>query len=429
MPAAAMPPSTTPPAVTNVVSVHTNPPSCRERAPSARAIANVRRRSARPSQSSRPVAAAISTTREAELDARETLQLDAREAARDQRAVRLDVADRCSRPRLGADALPDGRRRGAGRLHEQRRHGGVVGRLREIAGIDDGVGILGSGRELLRDADVGEADRNRPACARVEHAHRDPVARVQLVVVHDLLAQEDAVRRAARACRARLEAVPPANHESWSLAPRTIGRRIDSVDILEVAPDVGVAVLEGLGRGDARGFRHAVAEARRQPARSARAEHHVCAVREAGIRLGLLLVGGVERRSRRGEARRQGDQRERARDRCCAAATCSRRRCPRARPRRAVSRARSVSGRAEGRARRAGRRAGRRRSRPAAARGTTSSSRTPACCPLRRGRAGPLHRSSRGRRGSRRRSPGGRVRSPPTRDRRCAARRCARAQR
>ena len=152
-----------------------------------------------------------------------------------------------------------------------------------------------------------------------------------------------------RASRAeQLVAVPPANHESCSRAAVADRAGVDAVEVLEVAADVGVAVLQRLGRGDARDARHRVAQAGGEAARRRRAEHDVGAVREAGVRLGLLPVGGVEGRRGRREARGQGDQRERARDRGALLRACSKRRSPELARERARDRARSRSDHAEG---------------------------------------------------------------------------------
>ena len=130
----------------------------------------------------------------------------------------------------------------------------------------------------------------------------------------DLLAQEDTVRRPGKPAE---QLVRGAACEPRVLQARSVadGAGVDTVEVLEVTADVGVAMLQRRRGGHAGDARRRVAQAGGEAGCRRRAEHDVGAVGEPGVRFGLLPVGRVEGRRGDGEAGRQGDQRQGARDR------------------------------------------------------------------------------------------------------------------
>ena len=128
-------------------------------APSALAIANVRRRSWKPSPSARPDAAAASTRAKPSSTLVRPGQLDRGEVGADDLALVDDVGDlRAGARRSAADAPRDRARVVPSVCDEERADRVAAGRLRDVVGVGDEERVRRRGRELLGHADVVERD-------------------------------------------------------------------------------------------------------------------------------------------------------------------------------------------------------------------------------------------------------------------------------
>jgi len=171
---------------------------------------------------------------------------------------------------------------------------------------------VGSGRELLGDAGIAEADRFQLLGLAVLQAKDDGVARVELEVLDGFVADQQRVGLGGQSAdqglgRSALEVRVLQARGSDDRA------RPNAVQVLQVGSDVHEAVLDGLDT------LHALdpCETRCSGGTDVRpgrlGDRHVGAVRELSIDLGLLTVGRVEHGGGRRKRNRERDQHQCAR--------------------------------------------------------------------------------------------------------------------
>ncbi len=200
-------------------------------------------------------------------------------------------------------ALRDRARAGAVGLDQERADGVAAGGLGDVVGVGDQERVGRGGREFLGHADVVEVHGLQRLRAPVLQPQPQPIARLELEVLHGLGGDEDTVGAPGelvhQACRGA--SVEP---RVLQLTGRADRARPHAVEVLQVGADVREAMLQRLDAADALDLGESVGI--RGPDDRARrlGDGDVGTIGEARVDFGLLLVRGVEDRGGAGEGRR-----------------------------------------------------------------------------------------------------------------------------
>ena len=183
--------------------------------------------------------------RETELDPRQPREFDRRQVGADDLPLVHDVGHAGAGSDHPLDAPGHGGRAGAVGLDQEAAHRRRSGPRGHVGLIGDEERVLGCGGELLGHPLVVERHGHQPPGAPVLKSEIEEVTGVQLVVVDGLLADQDRVGVAGEDAH-QTGRRPSGKPGVLKPALTADGGGTHPEQVLQVSPDVGIAVLQGL---------------------------------------------------------------------------------------------------------------------------------------------------------------------------------------
>ncbi len=194
----------------------------------------------------------------------------------------------------------------ASRVDEEGADGVIARLLSYIRGVGDEEAVFRGGRELVRDADIVEGDGDERLGGGVLQSELDEFSGMELEVFDCFGAHEDRIgptrERRHQVCRSSPLKV-------GVLEKRRLGdgRGADAEQVLKIASHVRVPVLERFYGCDARCGSDRRGSRRSDVGAGGLRHGDVGSVGEAGVDFGLMLIGGVEDRSGKGECQGESE--------------------------------------------------------------------------------------------------------------------------